>query len=245
MPLFFIEPGVVDDDQVTISGPLGHHLVESLRLRDGEEIWLAEPAGPRYQARVLGTKRGTLTAQILSVSSPPLPASPRITTAIALIKSDHMAWAIQKATELGVAEIVPLITRRTIVRPEENRSASRTGRWQSIAREAAQQSMRWDIPTVTQPVPFDHWCETTKVRPSCRLLLWEKPGGCLLRDKLRQMAKPDSITLAVGPEGGFETDELEKASENGFEPVSLGSRIVRTETAVLAALAILQYEWGN
>jgi 16S rRNA (uracil1498-N3)-methyltransferase len=67
----------------------------------------------------------------------------------------------------------------------------------------------------------------------------------LLRDKLRQMAKPDSITLAVGPEGGFETDELEKASENGFEPVSLGSRIVRTETAVLAALAILQYEWGN
>jgi 16S rRNA (uracil1498-N3)-methyltransferase len=245
MPLFFIEHGAVDQDRVTISGPLGHHLVESLRLRVGEQIWLAEAGGPRYEARILATKPGKLTAQVLSVIPPPSSALPEITAGIALIKAEPMEWAIQKATELGVAGIVPLITRRTIIRPRDKRSAHRTRRWQSIALEAAQQSMRWDIPTVTDPVPFDQWCGAARVRQSWRLLLWENPQGHTLRQKLRTMTKPELIMLGVGPEGGFETEEIRYASENGFQPVSLGSRILRTETAVLAALAILQNEWGE
>lgn len=245
MPVFFIESEDVDRDRVTISGPLAHHLAKSLRLRNGEKIWLAEPGGPRYQARVLETTRGRLTAQILSASPPPRPACPQITTGIALIKSEHMEWAIQKATELGVAEIVPLVTGRTVIRPRQKHSTHHTSRWQSIAREAAQQSMRWDIPMITEPVAFEQWCALMSARQGCRLLLWENPAGRGFRDKLRTMTKPASIILAVGPEGGFEPDDVRKASENGFEPVSLGTRIVRTETAVIAALAILQYEWGN
>jgi 16S rRNA (uracil1498-N3)-methyltransferase len=155
-----------------------------------------------------------------------------------------MEWAIQKATELGVARLVPLLTARTVVRPKAGQANRLRTRWQRIALEAAQQSMRWDIPTVMEPVSFDTWCADPG-QDACRWLLWEEPGRTLLRNRLRGQPRPDSVTLAIGPEGGFDASEVELAKRHGFEVVSLGDHILRTESAVLAALAIVQYEWGN
>jgi 16S rRNA (uracil1498-N3)-methyltransferase len=243
MPVFFIERGAIQGATVSLIGPLAHHLKGSLRVHPGEHVWLAEAGGPRYEVRITAADRDRLTGQVLSEIPPPPPHLPRITMGFALIKGDGMEWAIQKATELGAARLVPLITARTVVRPKAPRTGHQAQRWQSLALEAAQQSMCWEVPAVAEPASFAAWCAES-ASATCRLILWEKPGGLSLRDRLRGKPRPDSVTLAIGPEGGFEPGEIELAEHLGFEAVSLGTRILRSESAVLAALAIVQYEWG-
>jgi 16S rRNA (uracil1498-N3)-methyltransferase len=244
MPVYFIERDAIRNGTVSITGPLARHLKGSLRVRPGETIWLGESGGPRYQVRITATHPDRLTGDILSESAPPPHAVPRLTVGLALIDRDHMEWAVQKATELGVARLVPLLTARTVVRPKAGRAKPLLTRWQRIALEAAQQSMRWSIPVVMEPLSFDTWCADPG-QDGCRWLLWEKPGRTLLRNWLRGHPRPDSVTLAIGPEGGFDAREVDLAERHGFEVVSLGDPILRTESAVLAALAIVQYEWGN
>lgn len=243
MPVFFIERGAIQGETVSLIGPLACHLKGSLRVHPGEHVWLAEAGGPRYEVRITTVDRDRLTGQVLSEVPPPPPHLPRITVGFALIKGDGMEWAIQKATELGAARLVPLITARTVVRPKAPRTGHQAQRWQSIVLEAAQQSMCWEVPAVAEPASFAAWCAES-ASTACRLILWEKPGGLSLRDRLRGKPRPDSVTLAIGPEGGFEPGEIELAEHLGFEAVSLGTRILRSESAVLAALAIVQYEWG-
>lgn len=244
MPVFFIERGTIQGETVSITGSLARHLKGSLRVRPGENVWLAEAGGPRYEVRITAADRDRLTGQVLSEIPPSPPRLPRITVGVALIKGDGMDWAIQKATELGAARLVPLITARTVVRPNAARAGHQTRRWRSIALEAAQQSMRWEVPTVAEPESFDAWCAIPDLN-ACRLILWEEPRGTLLRDRLRGKPRPDSVTLAIGPEGGFAPGEIKRAEGHGFAAVSLGTRILRSESAVLAALAIMQYEWGD
>jgi 16S rRNA (uracil1498-N3)-methyltransferase len=244
VPVYFIERDAIRNGTVSITGPLARHLKGSLRVRPGETIWLGESGGPRYQVRITATHPDRLTGDILSESAPPPHAVPRLTVGLALIDRDHMEWAVQKATEFGVARLVPLLTARTVVRPKAGRAKPLLTRWQRIALEAAQQSMRWSIPVVMEPLAFDTWCADPG-QDGCRWLLWEKPGRTLLRNWLRGHPRPDSVTLAIGPEGGFDAREGDLAERHGFEVVSLGDPILRTESAVLAALAIVQYEWGN
>ena len=244
MPVFFIERDAIRDGTVSITGPLARHLKGSLRVRPGETVWLGESGGPRYQVRITATYRDRLTGDILAKSAPPPRNVPRLTVGLALIDRDHMEWAIQKATELGVARLVPLLTARTVVRPKAGRANSQLTRWQRIALEAAQQSMRWDVPTVMGLVSFDAWCAEPD-HDACRWLLWEAPGRTLLRDRLLGQARPGSVTLVIGPEGGFDASEVDLAERHGFDVVSLGDRILRAESAVLATLAIVQYEWGE
>jgi 16S rRNA (uracil1498-N3)-methyltransferase len=244
MPVFFIEPEALQDDGITVIGSLAHHLIDSLRVQPGEQLWLGLNHGSRFRGRVLHTEPGRLTAKILFTSTPPTPSCPAITVGLGLIKNEHMDWAIQKATELGVTRLVPLTTTRSVIRVPAERIPHRTARWQTIAHEAAQQSMRWEIPEVTAPVSLDEWCGRER-ETACRLLLWENPQGSPLGESLRGKPCPGSIAMGIGPEGGFDAQEVIQAEHYGFEKVSLGSRILRTESALLTALAIIQYEWGD
>src|ERR1051326_6817729 len=135
MPVFFIEPGVVTSGTATITGPLAHHLSKSLRMTPGEELWLAEAGRRHYRARILTAGQQGVTAQVLHEVSAPSNSSLRTTLGLALGKHDHLEWALQKATELGVAEVVPLITHRTTVRPHGARTGHQTQRLRSIVLE--------------------------------------------------------------------------------------------------------------
>jgi 16S rRNA (uracil1498-N3)-methyltransferase len=244
MPVFFIEPGSIQDNHIVIEGPLAHHLVGSLRIQAGEKLWLGEPGGPRYQAQVMRVEKERLTAGILTqIPIPPL-SIPHVTLGIALINSQHLEWAIQKATELGVARVSLLITRRTVVQPRSERITKQLTRWQNVAREAAQQSMRWEIPDVAPPETLSQWC-TRHAHTDRRFVLWENSQGVVLRKELRSGPKPSTVAVAIGPEGGFDADEVKFANDKGFAIVSLGSRILRTESAALTALTLIQYEWGD
>jgi 16S rRNA (uracil1498-N3)-methyltransferase len=244
MPVFFIEPESLQDDLIAVTGSLAHHLVGSLRVQPGEELWLGLSRGPRYRSRVLLAEPNRLTAKILFTSSPPTHALPAITLGLGLIKNEHMDWAIQKATELGVTRVVPLTTARSVIRMPAERIPHRMARWRTIVHEAAQQSMRWEIPEVAAPASLEEWCERER-ETACRLLLWENPQGRPLGESLRGKPSPRAIAMGIGPEGGFEPQEVTQAEQYGFEKVSLGPRILRTESAVLTALAIIQYEWGD
>lgn len=245
MPHFFLAPGSLQGDAVTITGPLARHLAGALRQREGDRITVVDEGGRRYRIDLVdaSTKRvcGRVIEALPDEASPAL----RVTLAQAILKGDHMDVVLQKATELGVHRIVPLITLRTIVRPKHDRVSRQIERWRAIALEAAQQSERLTIPTVEDAQHITSWLRSGSDDHSRRWLLGERETQRSLRTELARHAPVTEVTLVVGPEGGFAPEEVDLARAAGFVVVSLGRAILRAETAGAAALTILLYAWGN
>lgn len=245
MPIFFLAPGSVRGDQVTVAGLLARHLVGALRHRVGDRLTVVDETGQRLRIDVTQATPTLLQGRIMTrLGLPPSPRC-RITLAQAVLKHPGMDAVIQKATELGVHRIIPLITRRTIVRPRQDRTGHHTDRWRAIAREAAQQSERAIIPTIDEPTPFSTFLTQSTAPVQPRLVMWEHETSRGLRDYLDHRPAPPHADIVVGPEGGFDPDEVRSAVEAGLETVSLGSLILRAETAGPVGLAILQYAWGD
>ncbi len=244
MPVFFIEADQVRDGQITITGPLLRHLRASLRARVGEAIWFGTRERRRYLTRVSFLDRRQLVGHVLEQQEEPLRRGPRVALGQAILKGDKMDWLLQKATELGAASIVPLLTGHTIARPATARAATQRERWQRIALEAAQQAERWEVPVVDALLAVqeflaespEHWL---------KLILSERGPGTSLSSVALPSGQDHTLALAVGPEGGWTSSELDEALTHGFIPVTLGSRILRAETAALASLSILQSRLGN
>ncbi len=239
-PRFFISPEQVIDQHITITGEDVRHIVTVLRMKTGEELMLCDGKGNEYLVRIARVNKSEVTADLMSLSKREI-RHPFITLGQGLPKSDKMDWIVQKATELGVAEIVPIVTGRTImkIRDEEKR----VSRWQKICREAAMQSNRPNIPQVGHIVPFSGYLLTLSPEPRTLLLLpWEE-GTVPIKGILRANPGITNIIVLIGPEGGFSAQEAEKAKEKGFHPVSLGQNILRTETAAIAALSMILYEF--
>ena len=245
MPHFFLAPGAVQGDEVTLTGSLANHVAGALRYRAGDHVTVVGERGRRY--RIVLTEstpprvRGRIVEQ-LPVDSPP---RLHLTLVQAVLKGSHMDTVIQKATELGVHQIVPVVTRRTVVRPRDHRTPRQGQRWRAIVQEAAQQSERMTIPTVDDPCPLHEWVRSHAAEYSARILLWERETSCFLREHLSHGAPHDPAALLVGPEGGFDPEEVDLLSSAGFVPVSLGRAVLRAETAGLAAMCILQYAWAD
>jgi 16S rRNA (uracil1498-N3)-methyltransferase len=245
MPVFFISADHVRNGVATITGSLCHHLRTSLRLQSGEQIWLGDEHRRRYLVRTTRITRETVQGEILEERTGPAPAGPAITIGQALLKGDRMEWVIQKATELGVACMVPLVARQAIVRPREVRLHAQQERWQRIALEAAQQSERWDIPTVTAPRATTVFFKEQPAT-ALKLILSERSSGeSLTTVRLPPRQADGRVVIAIGPEGGWTQEEATLAVESGFTPITLGSRIMRAETATLAALTVLQSRLGE
>ncbi|MDO4522599.1 MAG: 16S rRNA (uracil(1498)-N(3))-methyltransferase [Eubacteriales bacterium] len=240
---FFVEPSQVGEHEIQIIGSDVNHIKNVLRMLPGEKIsvstgedgfdFLCEIEtldGKEIRARIL-EKRGSETE---------LPC--RITLFQGLPKSDKMELIIQKAVELGVYRIVPVTTRRTIVKLDAKKEAAKQKRWQQIAESAAKQSGRAVIPEVSS---VHSWKEALKEAAGLdvRVIPYELATGMeATREIFSQIRSGQSVAIFIGPEGGFEEEEIAQAREEaGFSPITLGRRILRTETAGLATLAMLVY----
>ena len=244
MPVFFIQSNRVANHTVTIDGPLFTHLSKSLRIREGENICVGDEHRVRYRVRIDHLKSKSLQASILEkIEGPPTPSAP-IVLVQAILKGDRMNWVIQKATELGVAEIIPLLTSRVIVRPPAGRSRTTRERWQRIAVDAAQQSEQWAYPKVIQPMTLsDLFKHVSHATLGCALL--ERNAEQSLSSLSIDHTFKGTIALVVGPEGGWTEEEMQELFDQRFQGISLGKSILRSETAPLVALSILQHRLGN
>jgi 16S rRNA (uracil1498-N3)-methyltransferase len=236
----FVEREWIDGDRILLPERERHYLAGVLRLRAGDSFQaildgeaemnaVLEQASPRCVARIVGREKVTEER------------GPSITLLQAVLKAPRMSWLVQKATELGVSLLVGVVTERTV--PRRGGAQERASRWRTIAREAAEQCGATRLPRVEGALPYRQalaGCEGQDLR----LLLWEGKAPHL-RDALARASNVERVCLAVGPEGGFTTGEVEAARAAGFIPVSLGSRILRSETAAIAALAILRFALGG
>jgi 16S rRNA (uracil1498-N3)-methyltransferase len=243
MPVFLISSQSIQDGTIHITDPLLDHLRASLRVNPGEELWFGDERRRRYRTRILEVSRKVLRGQVIEERVGPVPYGPPITLALALLKGDRMEWVLQKATELGVARMIALLSRRTVIRPRAERLPTRHERWHRIAWEASQQAERWDVPEVVGPLSAEEFF--TAPSTALRLILKERDAGQSLQALELPRGPETAIVLAVGPEGGWASQEALWAHDGGFVPVTLGQRILRAETAALAALSILQSRLGE
>lgn len=240
LPRFFISPDQISGPAITITGEDVRHIATVLRMKTGDELLLCDGEGTEYAVKIKHVERSGIATEITGRSKREI-RSPRITLGQGLPKSDKMDFIVQKATELGVSGIVPLVTDRTIVKVKDEEK--RTVRWQKIAREAAMQSSRPDIPKVEAIRRLSAFLRTLNSEPGTLLLLpWEE-GTVPIKNVLRQNPSVKNVIVLIGPEGGFSKAEADAARIRGFHPVSLGPNILRTETAALTVLSMIGYEY--
>ncbi|MEO6306822.1 MAG: 16S rRNA (uracil(1498)-N(3))-methyltransferase [Nitrospiraceae bacterium] len=239
MSTFFVDPGAIASPTIRITGDLLHHLRDSLRLHPGEILLLNDGDGTRYRAEVTHVTSQAIDSRIIDRQTEPARKTSPIVLGQALIKGDKMDWVIQKSTELGVATIVPIHSTHSVIKPNPARLEHQRSRWQRIARDAAEQSERWTIPTVADPLDFIGICRQYASAPLKGILV-ERSSGPSLATVPLPLETQQWIVLLVGPEGGWAPDEQRLALEQGFLPLTLGPRILRAETAAIAALSILQ-----
>lgn len=243
MPAFFISSAEIRGTVLTVTGELCHHLRASLRVRPGDILLLTDEHRQRYQARVSAVAAQALTAEILTCRPGPMDSGPRVLLAQVILKGDHMDWVVQKASELGVRTILPLTSRHGVVRPHPERVAGQVARWQRIAIEASQQSEQWQPPQVLEPVDVRRLFSSHGATSA--LLLAERQNTMGLTVVPLPTLPTDSITLIIGPEGGWAEEELSQAMEGQCRAVSLGEHILRADTAAVTALSIVQSRLGR
>ncbi|MCP9446804.1 MAG: 16S rRNA (uracil(1498)-N(3))-methyltransferase [Nitrospira sp.] len=244
MPVFFVSPDHITPTAIAISGDLLIHLRDSLRVAVGEIVCVSDGAGHRYRTEITAITKHMMSGRIIEAQTQPPRRTPTLVIAQALLKGEKMDWVIQKATELGVRTIIPFQAARSIVQMRPDRLAGQLVRWRRIALEAAQQSEQWVIPAITQPRSLQEIFpvpEPTMVS----LFLAERCDGAGLGDVPLPSDANATILLLIGPEGGWAKEETRIAEQAGCKPITLGSSILRAETAALAAISILQSRLGN
>lgn len=236
---FFAPPSAFNFGKrtVTLASDEARHLREVLRLKAGDEVQVFDGEGKEFRAAVSQARREFAELEIGDEIDAMRPESPlELTLAVALLKGEKFDLVVQKGTELGVNQFVPLITRYADIRlRDEADGAKRVARWQRIALEAAKQSGRAVVPQVTMPVPFE-----SVIRDNSCLLFSERDGQSLDTD-----SKLQSVTAIIGSEGGWSDEELDQARTSGVPIVTLGGRILRAETAAIATAALLQHRYGD
>ncbi len=239
---FFIKPEAIKDGIALLTGEEAHHLRSVLRLGVGETITLFDGTGMRSLARLDSITKNQCTATVLEQSQDPQPKV-RVELCQALLKGQKMEFILQKATELGIDAIHPFWSEHGAT--SKTRPEAREERWLRIALEACKQCNRALPPRIEPPRKLADLFQELPDH-DLKLLFWEQEQEQSLTELLApRLSGVRSLCFLVGPEGGFSKGEVEEASTKGFHPVSLGSRILRAETATLAAAAILQHLLGN
>lgn len=234
----FVESTPVIDTELQVGSDAAQYLGKALRMRIGESLTVFDGSGGSFCAELTNIERRSARLKILSFLDEDLESPLQLTLLQAISRGERMDFVVQKATELGVKEIQPVLTEFGGVRLDAQRSASRIAHWTGVARNACQQCGRNRVPTIAAPQDL---VSALQAPSASDLSLILDPGA----DALEITHTPASITVAIGPEGGFSETELELATKHGFQRLGLGPRVLRTETAALAAISVLQAKFGD
>ncbi|MCR5210133.1 MAG: 16S rRNA (uracil(1498)-N(3))-methyltransferase [Lachnospiraceae bacterium] len=254
MQHFFVEPEQITGNKIIITGEDVNHIKNVLRMKIGEEISVSNGVDDNeYRAGISQIGENEVVCDLLFVKEDGVELPVKITLFQGMPKADKMELIVQKAVELGVARVVPVETARAVVKLDDRKAKSRTERWMKISEAAAKQSKRACIPEVTLPMTMREAVEEAKHLDIAAIPYELAKGMGTMRDfveKVKELAKssgdgsipPRTAGIFIGPEGGFTEEEVQLASDAGIVPVSLGRRILRTETAGMTVLSILMYE---
>ena len=238
---FFVGPSQVQEDKICIEGSDINHMKNVLRMKIGELLEVNDGCGNLYLCEIEEFAEDAAWVKIKERYDAETELPSKIYLFQGLPKGDKMELIIQKAVELGVYEIIPVATKRAVVKLDEKKAAKKVQRWNAISESGAKQSGRGIIPKVTEVLTFSKALEKAK-ELDIVLIPYEKAKGMDATWQAMQSVAPrKSVGIFIGPEGGFEVDEVEKARESGAVTVSLGKRILRTETAGLMILSVLMY----
>lgn len=244
MPVFFVPQECVMPPAISITGDLVTHLRDSLRVTIGETVWFGNGDGTRYRAEIAVVSKHAIAAHIVETIQEPPRRTPCLILCQSLLKGEKMDWVVQKVTELGVRKIVPIESRHGVVKLKADRVDHRLARWQRIALEAAQQSEQWHVPKIAQPRSLAELLADYATGATIFMLAERREGERLQTVGLTQGTN-GSVLVLVGPEGGWSKEEMEAAEHADVKPISLGRHILRSETAAIATISILQSRLGK
>ena len=242
---FFVSPDQIDEKYVTITGGDVNHIKNVLRMKIDEELLISNGQDKDYYCKIESISDDEIKAVILDEEFEGTELPTELYLFQGLPKSDKMELIIQKAVELGVKEIIPVATKRCVVKLDDKKEASKIKRWQAISESAAKQSRRTIIPEVSSVMSFKEALNRAKEFELGIIPYEYFKDMTETKEVLKKVQKGIKIGIFIGPEGGFEESEIQYALENGIHPISLGKRILRTETAGLAILSVLMFQLEN
>jgi len=242
---FFVSPRSIAQSQITFDAAHTHQLRNVLRMRPGKRVIVLDNSGWEYEVELTDVKRDVALGRVHARRR--VRTEPRLSLTLyqSTIKRDRFEGLLQKGTELGVAAFVPMFSKRGIL-IDAGRVEKKRPRWERIIREAAEQSHRGRLPILAAPISFTQACQESVLNHDLSLILWEGTTKGSLSGVLHSLApRPERVALLIGPEGGFDPDEVALAQCQGIQTVTLGPRILRAETAGVASAAIVMSELGE
>lgn len=243
MTRFYVPQPQIAEGMLRVEGGEVRHIRRVLRLKAGDEISVFDGMGKEYEGTIVELESSSVMIMVHTISSPKRESHLEITLAQSLLKGEKMDYLIQKATELGIKEVVPFLSSRSIPLLEKSERLKRFHRWERIAIEASKQCGRGTLPRIEPLRDYSEMLDSV-AHDALRLILWEKEGAGL-KEVLEGSKEKKRVFFIVGPEGGLSHEEVAHARRKGFIPIILGKRILRSETASLCLLSIFQYEWGD
>ncbi len=239
---FFVTPQQISGDKIRIEGGDVNHMKNVLRMKLHEKAEISDGESRTYLCEVEAYEEDMAVLHILEEMEADTEPASKLYLFQGLPKSDKMELIVQKAVELGVYQVIPVAMKRSVVRLDDKKAAKKADRWNSIAESAAKQAGRSRIPEVTMPLSYNEALKMAE-ELDVTLLPYELAGGMeVTREVIRQIKSGQSVGIFIGPEGGFEPEEVDAAVSMGAKVITLGRRILRTETAGLATLAVLMFE---
>jgi len=263
---FYASPDSITDSEITLSLDETHHLTHVLRLTPGDQAFVFDGCGHEYKCTFLGVKDNHAHLESNEALRDAVESPLQLTLAQALAKGEKFDFIIQKATELGVSRIVPLITRYAEIKLDDNQIERRLERWRRISLEALKQCGRRRLVEITGPQTLPKFLDSVthgdvahaaslqlesretsgrKLAARATLLLFSEKGGAAITEVLSEMPERRAVVALVGPEGGWSNDEIESLTASGAKAVSLGPRVLRTETAAIVTLTLIQLLRGD
>lgn len=243
MQHFFVEPNQIQDKKIIITGNDVNHIKNVLRMKVGEELSVSNGLDQKeYRAMIAKISDTEVICDLCFIKEEGIELPAKVYLFQGLPKADKMELIIQKAVELGVYEVIPVSTKRAVVKLDDKKAKSKIARWQGISEAAAKQSKRAIIPSVHDVMTMKEAVVYAKEMDAKAIPYELAKGMGATKEWLGNCTRAKSIAIFIGPEGGFADEEIELAVENGIYPISLGKRILRTETAGLSVLSILMYQ---